>query len=363
MASGLIAGIMGGIAGAGKAMQDNAMSSIEQKRQEALRRLDHDLAMERQSDQQAFATSEREAGQEYQTGRDETLHGYNLEELGQRHQYDMERERYSQSQQNARHSSSLAASREQGRNDWQLVQLEGGGYAQWSPSRNAYRDANLPDGAMMGAGEMTSRQKVQLEELQSQRKLIADRLNGDVPPDPDTEADLNAQLDTLNARIGRLITPNVGSEDVGLELDAGLESLGGTDDSGVGGNGGGDPDNSYSGIIAREQKSREEARAEREKKSEVAKAQNAAKTARQDADRLLEKLDGSMRSYNPYGFGGTSLSRLNEADREAAIAEAQQVAEQIKAFENNPHLTPDEQRWMAERLRRLQEAGVPINLN
>ncbi|MBH8578801.1 hypothetical protein [Bisbaumannia pacifica] len=76
MAGLLASALAGAMMGGGRAMQQNAQSRIQERRDKALKQLDHDLAMVRQNDQQQFTTSEREAGEKFTSSENQ---------LGRRH--------------------------------------------------------------------------------------------------------------------------------------------------------------------------------------------------------------------------------------------------------------------------------------
>lgn len=200
--------LAGALAGGGSAMKENAMASIKQRHDEAMRKLDHDMDMERQQDQQEFSTGEREASQEYQLGRDETQQGYTQDNAQLSHRLTMQQERYRQGQQNAR----SAAGRQN--NDWQLVPTESGEYVQYSPSRNQSRPANLPEGVNMGGmngGELNDRTKYQLDDLSSRmeavRKQASDGMRELTPEEKAQMGRMRAQYDALLGNRGQATTP------------------------------------------------------------------------------------------------------------------------------------------------------------
>ncbi|MGQ7248302.1 hypothetical protein ACUN9Y_13325 [Halomonas sp. V046] len=359
MIGGLLAG---GVAGGGKAVQTNALGELESRRRAALAKLEHDQAMVRQDDQQEFSRGERVAGEQYQSGRDETLQGYQQDNTRLTHDLSMQQERYRQGQQNYRTNRTISSREAEGSNDWQLVQTDDG-YAQWSPSRNAYRDANLPDGAQMGGQELTSRDEIRIKDLQSRRELIANQLNGDIPPGPEEAESLNSQLGTINSQIDRLVGGQR-TQSIDAEIDAALDDVTGPAPAGTGllqqGMGAdrtGDAE-SVAGMIQRADSDRENRQAEDS-------ARQAATQARDAADDVLDRLEYEMAGNASSGgmMAGINTAR-GTAGRasEETLDEAASVAARLLESSKSEYVSEDQRRWISERIIRLRDMGVPIEL-
>ncbi|MBY6109065.1 hypothetical protein KUV74_01495 [Halomonas sp. DP1Y21-3] len=358
MIGGLLAG---GLAGGGKAVQTNALEELEHRRRTALSQLEHEQAMTRQDDQQSFSREERVAGEEFQTRRDETLHGYQQDNTRLSHGLSMEQERYRQGQQNARHYSSLSAQEREGANDWQMVRTEGGSLVQYSPSRNSYRDANLPEGAVMGGmdSQLSDRDKYRLDmladEAETLRKKQADGLEPLSPGEKSRLGQIEAQMtaflgggETGGTTLERLLA---GEEVSG---GAGADEVAGSPD--VTSSGGDGP--SVRGLLNQQI-------AEQEANDKARESRRAATAASDRADAVLKRIerelsggadpDGLVADINRAAGRGGSVS-------DETLDEAQRVAEELLSLDKDPNLSSDRRRWIAERLLRLQDAGIELNL-
>ncbi|MCL7941229.1 hypothetical protein M8009_13125 [Halomonas sp. ATCH28] len=346
MAAGLIAGAIQGLGGA---MQHNAQGQIEEKRKKALMALEQEMALEHEEVRHQN-TLERDEGQHgYRMDELGQQHEYGLEELGARHGYSMEQERFRQSNQNARHYSSLSAREREGNNDWQMVKTEDGGLVQFSPSRNAYREANLPEGAVMGdmGGDLTDREKARAEMLGDQLQALRDKqAEGIEPLSPEEKTRLGRIEAELNGLLGgstgptpleRLLAGEEGADAPPQEGDAEPGSI--------------------PGIIQRERETQQNTQ-------EANEARRAAYQAREQADAVLDKIEREQAGgASPDGImAGVNRARGRGGVSEETVVEAQRVAEELLALDSNANLSVDNKRWLAERLMRLQDAGVPINL-
>lgn len=357
MAAGLIAGAIQGLGGA---MQHNAQGQIEEKRQRALMQLEQDMAIERDEIQHGQRMDELGQRHEYNVDELGVRHGYNLEELDVRHGNDMQQERYRQSMQNARHYSTLSAREREGSNDWQMVKTEDGGLVQYSPSRNSYRDANLPEGAMMGGmdGELSERAKYQLDGIASRIEAIRDRASDEMRElTPDEKAELGRLRGEYDSLLGS------GSGMTTLERlmagEAGGDTAppsGGETSPRQSPTAGDQP--TVRGLLSQQIE-------ERRNTQESNEARRLATQASDRADAVIDRIEKEMAGgASPGGL----MASINEARgrggsvSDETMAEAQQVAEELLSLDRNPNLSADRKRWIAERLMRLQDAGVPIDL-
>jgi len=357
MAAGLIAGAIQGLGGA---MQHNAQGQIEEKRQRALMALEQDMALERDEVQHGQRLEELGQRHEYNVDELGVRHGYNVDELGVRHGYSMEQERYRQSNQNARHYSTLSQREREGNNDWQMVKTEDGGLVQYSPSRNSWREADLPEGAVMGGmdGEITERDKYRLDMLSDQAQALREKEANGMP----LSAEEKAQLGRIEAQINASLGGSGGGMTTLERLLAG-EGGGGTATPAGGESAsrqsptpGDQP--TVRGLLSQQME-------ERQNTQEANEARRVATQASERADAVIQRIeremaggaspDGLMASINEARGRGGSVS-------DETMAEAQQVAEELLSLDQNPNLSADRKRWIAERLMRLQDAGVPIDL-
>lgn len=349
MAEGLIAGAIQGLGGA---MQQNAQGQIEEKRKKALMALEQEMAFEQQ---------DRQWGRDDQvwdreTTREDKLldkqRGWEVEDrdLGYENEWGMTR--YQQGQQNARHYSSLSAREREGSNDWQMVKTEDGGLVQYSPTRNSWREADLPEGAIMGGGgDMTDREQARVDMLSSQAESLREKMAEGIEP---LTADEKARLGRIEAELDSMLGGSGGGPTPLERLMAGEEGAG---ERAQGGSQSEQPADSVPGIINR-------TRQEQRNTQEANEARRQADEARERADEVIERIE---REEAGGASPGSTMANINQARgrggvSDETIAEAQQVAEELLALDSNTNLSADQKRWLAERLMRLQDAGVPINL-
>ncbi|MGM0783912.1 MAG: hypothetical protein ACQEUM_07355 [Pseudomonadota bacterium] len=338
MAAGLLAGAIQGLGGA---MQQNAQSTIEQKRQTALEKLRHDKAMERQESQQEFTAGESTKDR-----------GFRAEQSGLDRQ--QQRELAEMRERGANSRTAM------GRNDWQLVPLEGGGYGRYNPRTNQFEEASLPEGAQIGGEGMSDRDKYRLDMLADRANALREKqAEGIEPLTTEEKAQLGrieSQMEAmLGGRDGGGMTPfeRLMAGEEGAETDAPRE---GESPRTTSPRDGDEP--SVRGLLSQQIE-------ERRNTQEANEARRSANQASNRADAILERIESEM-------AGGASPGGLMADINQAAgrggsisddtLAEAQQVAEELLSLDQNPNLSSDQKRWIAERLVRLQEAGVPLNL-
>ncbi|MDR5867917.1 hypothetical protein [Halomonas koreensis] len=362
MAAGILAGAL---AGAGKAMQWNAQGQIEEKRQRALMALEQDNAREMEGirHQNTLERDEVQHGQRLdELGQ---RHDYNVDELGVRHGYSMEQERYRQGNQNARHSASLA----EGSNDWQLIKTEGGGLVQYSPSRNASRPANLPEGAQIGGGmngELSDRDKYQLDGIQDRIEAIRSQASDEMR---ELTAEEKAELGRLQGQYDALLgggsgqTPlqrlMAGEGDGADSTPPPTTAEPATEGQAAGSRSEAPAGDTARGIIARQREQQSSFLEQRDVKA-------AAEEAKDEADAVIdeiyrERTGGYSSPVMQDRFlaqnGGTA-----EASQET-IERAQAVADRLLEVSRSEHVSEDQRRWIAERIMQLQDLGVPIELD
>lgn len=343
MALGLIAGAL---AGAGQAVKENAQLSLRQRHEEAMREIEHRYSMERQNDQQQFT-----AGQNQQD-RDFRAEQGGLDRSQQRELAEM-RERGA----NRRTSMQIGARREEGRNDWQLVRT-GDGMVQYSPSRNEYRSANLPEGAQMGGGELSERDRYRLDGIAGQIETIRERASDEMR---ELTTEEKAALGRLQGQYDALLGGGGGltplEQLLAGEDGAELGNEGGQGQASRGGSPNGDQP-TVRGLLNQEME-------ERRNTQEANEAQRAATQVSERADNLLARIQrertggfNSPRLQDRFLSQNGGVAELSQD----TLTEAQQVAEELLSLDQNPNLSADRKRWIAERLLRLQDAGVPLNL-
>ncbi|MCG7598415.1 hypothetical protein MHM84_01285 [Halomonas sp. McH1-25] len=345
--AGLLGAVMGAIGGAGEAVQTNAKLELQKRKEEALLGVRHKYSMAEQKDQQQFTAQENTANRTFQRGERIAGQEFTAGENQANRQHDTRLTQMREGGANSRLNARLSADREQGRNDWQLVPMEGGGYTQYSPTRNEYRDANLPEGAKLDATtDLSERQTYQLDAIQNRMEAIREAASNNMR---DLTTEEKTELGRLKGQYEAILGSGGGGQTILEQLTQG-EGGGLTEPSAQ-------PADSVPGIIQRERQVQQSTQAS----NEAAREANA---ARETADRLLEKIEQEKGG----GATGGLLRSINQARgqgsiSEATIAEAQRVADQLVELGRNENLSADEKRWLAERIMQLQDAGVPININ
>ncbi|WP_404466273.1 hypothetical protein LG331_08285 [Vreelandella aquamarina] len=147
----------------------------QNQRQDALRSEDREWQLEDYQTQRGDAVEDREIGYQQQVGL------LQMREAGA----------------DRRSAAQIAASSQQ-RPQWQMVPDGNGGYIQFDPVTNNYREANLPEGVSFSGGELTDRQKLTIETLADERKSIMESSMGQ-PSDQQAArlGEINAQMEQM----------------------------------------------------------------------------------------------------------------------------------------------------------------------
>ncbi|MGR4068274.1 hypothetical protein [Billgrantia sp. C5P2] len=312
MAGGLLSAVAGGLAGGGQAVQQNAMSRIDQLRQEALQKLSHGQAMARQEHDQQFRRGERIEGQEFTAGENQT---------------------------NRQHDTSLAEMREAGAN----------------------RRTSMQIGARGSAGALTDRDKYELDDLKSRMERMLENEAGLPRSVTDLSAQEKLEYARLRGRYERLLG-NGGGSSVLDQLLAGEGGGGGPAPAPGDYNPGGDPRGGGESLSVVDLFNEEIS--SRRNSQEATEARRVITQAKEKADALLSRIEReNAGGATPRGL----LSDINQAAgiggiRPETLNEAQQLAEELVAVGSRANVSETQKRWIAERLVRLQDAGVPLNL-
>ena len=338
MALGLIGAALSGGA---EAAQDNARTRIKQMHDDAILRM-----------RQEFATSEREAGQQF--SREERMAGqeFTSGENQANRQHDMGLLQMREAGADRRTGMQIAASREQ-RPQWQMVPDGNGGYIQYDPVTNSYREANLPEGVSFNGGELTDRQKLTIETLADERKSIMETSMGQ-PSDQQA-----ARLGEINAQMERLLGTSAGggdlatrlTEQLGIDPDAVPEEQAAPPESAPPRSAPPPRPNTAEGYMGARQEADSARQADQEADDAV---QELAAEARRIAGRITipDQLGGGFQRgglINSATQGGIDT----EAEREAA----QVVLERVSAAYNQES-DPQRKAMLKRALDALYEAGV-----
>ncbi len=344
-----MAGILAGaIAGGAKAMQWNAQGQIEEKRKRALMTLEQEMAMERQDDQQAFTAGENDKTRTFQ--RSERIEGQEF--TAGENQADRQLSRWQTGVQQSGADRRAAM----GRNDWELVPLEGGGYGRYNTRTGQYEDASLPEGAVMSGadGELSDRDKYQLDGIADRMETIRDRASDEMRElTPDEKAELGrlqGQYDSLLSNSGgstlfqRLMAGEGGGDAEGepppLIAQPGAESPG---------NARADEDGASASDFLAERRQRQEA-AEQNAEADTRVGQLA-----DQADQLAEQVGPQLRP------GGLINSVRQAAGQNGqARQEAQSLLAELSAA-YDAESDDDRRAILARAMGQLQDAGVTLD--
>ena len=230
-------GLLGSaLAGGGAAVQKNAQSKIEEMRAKALVELRQDFKTSEREAEQDFTTDERVAGNEFTIGENQKTRDARAEEgIADRAQ------QLSLTQMRESGANSRAVA---GRNDWQLVPLEGGGYGRFNPSTNSFDRANLPEGAQLNAGELSDSESKRVD-------MLADQANALRKKQAEGYEKLTPEEKTRLGRLDAEIEGILGGSGEQTVLEKWMAGEGGdTGGTGEGGSGGTDaPDLTYQQVM------------------------------------------------------------------------------------------------------------------
>lgn len=343
MIGGLLAGAM---AGGAEAAQDNARTRIKQMHDDAILRMRQEFASSERQAGQEFSREERMAGQEFTSGENQA-----------NRQHDMGLLQMREAGADRRSGAQIAASREQ-RPQWQMVPDGNGGYIQYDPVTNNYREANLPEGVSFGGGELTDRQKLAIETLADERKSIMETSMGQ-PSEQQA-----ARLGEIDSRMEQLLDggATTGGGDLATRLarqlgidpdDAPEQQEADTPSSPPPAGGGAPPPrpNTAEGYVGARQQADTAAQSDRQADDNV---QALAAEARRIAGRITipDQFGGGFQRgglINSATRGGIDT----EAEREAAQAVLQQVS---AAYDQESN--PQRKAMLQRALDALYEAGV-----
>jgi len=342
-------GLLGSaLAGGGEAVQKNAQSKIEEMRATALVELRQDFKTSEREAEQDFTAKENIADRDFTTEERVALQDFKSGEgIADRDSA----ERLARIRESGANSRAAA-----GRNDWQLVPLEGGGYGRFNPSTNSFDRANLPEGAQIGDDDISQRDKLRYGSLSDRAKALREKqAEGIVPLTPEEKAQLGQLEAQMEGILGR------GSQGGMTPLERLMAGEGGPQ-QGAAPTGsdvptGGDQP-TVRGLLSQQMN-------ERQNTQEANEARRAADQASDRADAVLERIDRELAGG---AIPGRRMAIINQARgrggnvSQETLAEAQEVAEELLSLDNNPTLSGDKKRWIAERLLRLKDAGVPLNL-
>ncbi|WP_043530486.1 hypothetical protein [Litchfieldella xinjiangensis] len=336
---GLLAGAM---AGGGKAVQWTAMSAIEQKRQEALRQLDHTLSMEKQNDQQQFQTQERLGGQEFTSGENRA-----------NRQHDTQLTQMRESGADRRTGMQLSsADRRANAGGWQLVPTEDGGVVRYNTITGETSEApqGLLTSAMGNGGKMTDREKARFEMLKDQAETLRNK-----------QADGFELTTEEKARLGQI------EADMNGMLGGSAPSLADALEQALAGEGGeaapDAEDPAPSGADARGLLSQEQRQAEMQQYASEHKRTVDAQL--EQAGAVLDSLDSQrsggargdlMRGINQARYGGDL-----EPDAQT-LEQGQALADQLMQLHDDPQTSDFQRKQIMDQLRRLRDSGISLTI-
>lgn len=188
--SGAMMGLGQGVSEAGNFLLRAKADEIKEAR---LQKYEQEREQRQNQRQDAIRSEDRQWQQEdYQTQRGDAVEDRDFNADMTRWQVNT-----TQAGANARSAAQIAASREQ-RPQWQMVPDGNGGYIQYDPVTNNYREANLPEGVSFGGSELTERERLTIETLADERKSIMESSMGQ-PSDQQAArlGEINAQMEQM----------------------------------------------------------------------------------------------------------------------------------------------------------------------
>lgn len=348
-----MAGLLNGaLMGLGQGVSDAGNFLLRAKADEVkeARLQKYELAREQRQNQRqdTIRAEDRQWQQEdYQTQRS---HAVEDRDMGYQHQVGLLQMREAGA--NRRSAAQIAASREQ-RPQWQMVPDGNGGYIQYDPVTNSYREANLPEGASFNGGELTDRQKLTIETLADERKSIMETSMGQ-PNDQQA-----ARLGEIDSRIEQLLDGGAtGGGDLATRLARQL---------------GIDPSTVPQEQVAPENAPPRSAPPPRPNTAEgyvdTRQEADTAQQADQQADDMVQELSAEARRIagritipDQFGGGFQRGGLINSAtqsgiDTEAEREAAQEVLQRVSAAYNQES-DPQRKAMLQRALDALYEAGV-----
>ena len=352
--SGLLAGA---VAGGAQAVQQNAQGDIEEKRKRALMSLEQGMFMDRQKDSQQFQASERGATETFQTGRDETLQGYEQSNARLTHGLNMDQERYRQGQQNSRANAQ--------QNDWETIRLSDGSIGRYNPQTGDYEKTELPGTALMGdEGDLSDVEKKRFDLLSDDIDAIRERAAYEARDLTKDEVEiLGGYINDRNAILGSGGSGGSGEQTILEKLLAGEGGdTGGTGEGGSGGTdapGGNNQTESVRGLLSSADEQGQKSQAQYEKT-------RAASDAFKNLDKAIQSATREIKSGQ--STGGLIAQRFDESRgqqgkvSEKSIQEAKAAVEDLLALDAKGGLNELQVKDAAKAVKRLRDLGVTINI-
>lgn len=351
--AGLLSGaIAGAIGGGGKAMQFNAQSSIEQKREAALEKLRHGNAMERQDDQQQFTAGENEQDRGFR--KEERIAGQEFT-AGQ-NQLTREQERQLAVMRESGANSRAAM----GRNDWKMMTSSDGKPVRVNTRTGVIEAMAVPEGIDLSSDSWGDRDQAYIESLQAEMDglqeiaktgILSDEQQSrlqQIPQEMRTYAQgIDADAEVLGAYEG-MQGGNGNVPPEGIRRPGLLSGEGGSDSGAQGASGSGEPTDAREVIFQREQQAQAK-RATREKTEETKRLSSVAKDTANDLK--------NFRDYANTSMGGGS-SEWASRERSLLDQGRQQMTELMSAY--NGTQDEDLRSLLMESMEELREAGVPL---
>lgn len=347
--AGLLSGAMMGL---GQGMAETGQFLVRAKADEVKEARLQKYEREREQRQAQRQDAIRAEDRQWQLEDYERLRGHAVEDRDVGYQQQVGLLQMREAGANRRSAAQIAASREQ-RPQWQMVPDGNGGYIQYDPVTNNYREANLPEGVSFGGSELTEREKLTIETLADERTSIMESSMGQLS---DQQA---ARLGEINAQMERLLGTSAGggdlatrlTEQLGIDPDAVPEEQAAPPESAPPRSAPPPRPNTAEGYMGARQEADSAQQADQEADDAV---QELAAEARRIAGRITipDQLGGGFQRgglINSATQGGIDT----EAEREAA----QVVLERVSAAYNQES-DPQRKAMLKRALDALYEAGV-----
>lgn len=328
--------LAGALGGGGEAVREGAMLELKKRKQAALAKLDNDLAMKRQDDQQKFTAGENQNDRLFRQSENEAQRDFTA----------------GQNSADRTLRTNLATQQEAGANSrnaaggWTVVPNQDGGYSRYNTITGETGD--VPEGINpSGLGEITKRQELMFKQLGGQIEQIDKQLNDpSAMLDEATRAQLKVKRNQLATQQQDII--GMGGQSGGGDLATRLaDTLGAPEEETQQGS----QPQDFNAAVQQTQQNRQAT--EQQQQTEKQQAQ---------IDSQIDDVAGQVQSIfgsRPNGLLGQSSKSLgmSSADKQQ---KGRALLNEMRALYNDPNTSEFQRRRIAEQLDTLANAGISI---
>ncbi|WP_277810698.1 hypothetical protein [Chromohalobacter canadensis] len=320
--AGLLGAVAGAIGGAGAAVQENARSEIQKRKEQALLDLRNRYAMERQDDQQTFTASQNEQDRSFRA---------------EQSQADRQQRRELAEMQEAGASSRSA------NGAWTVMPTENGGYTRFNTATG--ETSSLPEGVDYGAmadGKLGAREELMFKQYGDQIKQIDKALTEDAAMLSDARrGELKAERNRLANQQRQIIGMETQTPDLVSRLEASLEEP--ADDTS------GQPrdfDSALGGV-------KEQRESEQQARDDEARAE----ALETEVDQIVNDAQGLFGQRS--GLLGRNARSLTTSDDEKN-QRAQELVARMRELYDDPALSNFQRQRLTRQINQMAEAGAPV---